>query len=41
MTFIDRLVRIATQEIGTEEVDGTNCGPLVNQYKAATSLSPD
>jgi len=41
MTFIDHLVHIATQETGTEEVDGTNCGPRVNQYKAATNLPPD
>lgn len=34
------LVRLARQEIGTEEVNGTNCGPRVDQYKAATWLDP-
>ena len=27
-------------ELGTEEVNGTNCGPRVNEYKAATNLPP-
>jgi hypothetical protein len=31
---------IALKEVGTEEVDGTNCGPRVNEYKAATKLDP-
>ncbi len=31
---------IAAKEIGTEEIDGTNCGPRVNEYKAATTLPP-
>jgi hypothetical protein len=35
------MVEIADKEVGTEEVDGTNCGPRVNQYKAATNLPPD
>jgi hypothetical protein len=35
------IVRIAKLEIGTEEVDGTNCGPRVNEYKAATWLPAD
>lgn len=34
------LVKIALVEVGTEEVNGTNCGPRVNQYKAATKLPP-
>lgn len=34
------IVRIATEEIGVEEVDGTNCGPQVNRYKSATNLPP-
>lgn len=34
------IVRIATAEIGVEEVNGTNCGPRVNEYKAATWLDP-
>lgn len=32
------LVAVARQEIGIEEVNGTNCGTRVNQYKAATNL---
>jgi len=35
-----KIVRIARSEVGTEEVDGTNCGPRVNEYKAATVLPP-
>lgn len=35
------IVRIAKLEIGVEEVDGTNCGPRVNEYKAATWLPAD
>ena len=34
------LVRLATAEIGVTEVNGTNCGPRVDQYKAATWLDP-
>lgn len=34
------IVEIATKEIGVEEVNGTNCGPRVDQYKAATWLNP-
>lgn len=34
------LVRLAEKEVGVEEVNGTNCGPRVNEYKAATNLSP-
>jgi hypothetical protein len=34
------IVRIAQAEIGVEEIDGTNCGPRVNEYKAATTLDP-
>lgn len=35
------LVAVATQEIGVTEVNGSNCGPRVNQYKAATWLPAD
>lgn len=35
-----KLVALARKEVGTEEVNGTNCGPRVNQYKAATNLPP-
>ena len=34
------ICRIAKGEIGVEEIDGTNCGPRVNEYKAATNLDP-
>lgn len=34
------IVKAAIAEIGIEEVDGTNCGPRVDQYKAATNLPP-
>lgn len=36
----DYLIKLATAELGTEEIDGSNCGPRVNQYKAATGLNP-
>jgi len=33
-----QLVKIAKAEVGVEEVNGSNCGPRVNEYKAATRL---
>jgi len=36
-----RLVALAKQEVGIEEVGATNCGPRVNEYKAATWLPAD
>ena len=33
-----KMVTLAREEIGVAEVDGTNCGPRVDQYKAATWL---
>jgi len=36
-----RLVTIAAKENGVEEVNGTNCGPRVNEFKAATWLPAD
>ena len=39
--FIDHFIRITKAEIGTEEVNGSNCGPRVNEYKAATWLPAD
>lgn len=36
-----KIVEIARREIGVEEIDGTNCGPRVNEYKAATNLPPE
>ena len=38
--FIQALIDIARAEIGVEEINGTNCGPRVNEYKAATNLPP-
>jgi hypothetical protein len=35
-----KVVEIANREIGVEEVNGSNCGPQVNEYKAATNLPP-
>lgn len=36
--LIDKIIAIAQAEIGVEEVNGTNCGERVDQYKAATWL---
>lgn len=41
MKMAEKLVALAKGEIGVEEIDGTNQGPRVNQYKAATHLPPD
>lgn len=38
MKLSEALVHVAKLEIGTEEVNGTNCGPRVNEYKSATNL---
>lgn len=38
MKLAPLIVKLAKGEIGVEEVAGTNCGPRVNQYKAATNL---
>ena len=38
--FIDTLITVARAEVGTSELNGTNCGPRVNEYKAATDLPP-
>ena len=40
MKLSEALVKVAAAEIGTEEVNGSNCGPHVNEYKAATNLPP-
>ena len=40
MSLAPSIVKIATAEIGVEEVNGSNCGPRVDQYKAATWLNP-
>jgi hypothetical protein len=36
--FIATLIDLARREIGTTEINGSNCGPRVNEYKAATNL---
>lgn len=33
-----KMTALAKNEIGVEEVNGTNCGPRVNEYKSATWL---
>lgn len=38
MKLATRLVTLARAEVGVEEIDGTNCGQRVNEYKAATNL---
>ena len=40
-TFTETLIQLATIELGTKEIGASNCGPRVNQYKAATNLPPD
>jgi hypothetical protein len=37
-TFAEKLVALAKKEVGVEEINGTNCGPRVNEYKSATWL---
>ena len=36
----EKMVALAHEEIGVSEVDGSNCGPIVDRYKAATWLDP-
>lgn len=36
-----KLVALARKELGVEEINGTNCGPRVNEYKATTNLPPE
>ena len=36
----EEICRIAKGEIGVDEINGTNCGPRVNEYKGATNLDP-
>lgn len=40
LTLAQKLVELAKKEIGVEEVNGTNCGKRVNEYKSATTLDP-
>tara|TARA_R110000744_G_scaffold92056_2_gene178481 strand:- start:627 stop:1247 length:621 start_codon:yes stop_codon:yes gene_type:complete len=37
----EKMVALSRGEIGVSEVDGTNCGPKVDEYKAATWLDAD
>jgi len=36
-----KMVLLAREEIGVSEVDGSNCGPRVDEYKAATWLDSE
>jgi hypothetical protein len=38
--LVSEMIRIATAEVGIREVDNTNCGVRVDEYKAATWLNP-
>jgi len=40
-TISEKMVALAREEIGVSEVDGSNCGPRVDEYKAATWLDAD
>jgi hypothetical protein len=40
MKLSEKMVELAKKEIGVEEVNGTNCGPRVDEYKSATWLNP-
>jgi len=40
MRLAQRIVELAKKEVGVQEVGNTNCGPRVNEYKAATWLDP-
>ena len=40
-TIAQKMVSLARDEIGVSEVDGSNCGPRVDEYKAATWLDPN
>ena len=37
----DKMVLLAREEIGVSEIDGTNCGPRVDEYKEATWLDSE
>jgi hypothetical protein len=40
MKLSEALVQVALKEVGVTEVNGTNCGPRVDEFKAATWLNP-
>ena len=37
----EKMISLAREEIGVSEVDGSNCGPRVDEYKASTWLDAD
>jgi|TARA_R110002012_G_scaffold263478_2_gene446629 hypothetical protein len=37
----EKMIQLAREEIGVSEVDGSNCGPRVDEYKAATWLDAE
>ena len=41
MKLAPKIVKIARAENGVREIGNTNCGPRVNEYKAATWLDPN
>lgn len=41
MKLAQKIVELAQKEVGVEEIDNTNRGPRVNEYKAATWLPAD
>jgi len=41
MKLARAIIDLASKEIGVEEINGSNCGPRVNEYKAATNLPPN
>lgn len=41
LPLAQKMIELASKEVGVEEVNGTNCGPRVNEYKSATSLDPE
>ena len=40
MTLASKLVELAKSQVGVSEVNGSNCGPIVDVYKSATNLPP-
>lgn len=38
--LVQKFIEVAQGEVGVTEVGGTNCGPRVDEYKAATWLDP-
>lgn len=40
MKLAEKIVELAHKEVGVEEIDGSNCGPRVNEFKSATNLPP-